>query len=403
MKRFISLLSAVFFIIVLFSFTSCQKNNDKLTIGFFSNSKVIETNVQDLIEKIGAEKNIKITCIEISESENLETQIKKNKIDAIITPAGTTLNQTLENSDKNASVPFELTAEMFTTMRESTITKNNQAVALPLLLNHLEIDIDTQSFMDSEMKNINSWEDIDAYCDLQKLKVENPVTFAASNSIFVLDLLGALTESFSGIESYKNAVKILNDDKNVGQNFNAKELANKLATSNKAPLINATNYLRKLNQNEYLHQSYKDFTNYDVSVLAQDRRARVIFTTLADHRQYEPDGIARFSTIYMPSTIAGERHFTANVTYIVPVKNNQLLVTVLQDLLNSDYQSELSRRTGLAPVLANCRTPDKQASDVRYWVSATSTPLAGLGHETKLTSAQLEKLLAEILIEVENN
>ena len=47
-------------------------------------------------------------------------------------------------------------------------------------------------------------------------------------------------------------------------------------------------------------------------------------------------------------------------------------------------------------ILANCRTPDQQANDARFWIAATNAPLAGLGHEAELSKEDLAKLADEI-------
>ena len=38
-------------------------------------------------------------------------------------------------------------------------------------------------------------------------------------------------------------------------------------------------------------------------------------------------------------------------------------------------QEKLCAQTGFAPVLAQCKTVDRQADDARYWVAATNPPL----------------------------
>jgi len=384
-------------IFVTLGLSGCKKTQ-KITIGFYSSSEVIEKNLEELIKSISSENQIKPTFVKISQDTSLEEQIKKNKISAIITPAGTTLKNTLEAADKSSAVSFELTEGMFSTMKQATVTENKKAAALPLLIDHLEIDIDSQSFMDSGMKAINTWKDIEKFCKIQQKRVDGPIAFTGNDSVFFLDLLGAITEALSGVESYDRAVEILNSEENIGENFDANAVVKKLFSVQNAPLSNTEYYLRKLISAKYVNPVVREFTGYDIDVMAQDRRARVIFTTLSAHRSYNPQGIARYSTMYMPSKFSPDaRHFTANVTYFVPVKNNPATETILQNLYSPDYQGELSRRTGLSPVLAQCRTPDKQADDVRYWISATGTPLAGLGHETKLSTEQLKLLKDEIL------
>ena len=74
--------------------------------------------------------------------------------------------------------------------------------------------------------------------------------------------------------------------------------------------------------------------------------------------------------------------------------------TLVSHLVQKEYQEDLSRASGLAPVLAQCRTPDKQADDARYWIAATTAPLAGLSSEVYLSKEQKTKLSAEIAAKI---
>ena len=60
----------------------------------------------------------------------------------------------------------------------------------------------------------------------------------------------------------------------------------------------------------------------------------------------------------------------------------------------------MSRATGLAPVFAQCRTPDRQADDVRYWVAATNAPLAGLSREVALSKKQKDELAQDLAAKI---
>ncbi|MDE7140993.1 MAG: hypothetical protein K2O09_09630, partial [Treponemataceae bacterium] len=69
-------------------------------------------------------------------------------------------------------------------------------------------------------------------------------------------------------------------------------------------------------------------------------------------------------------------------------------LALARQLMTADTQENLSHMTGLAPVLAQCPTPDQQADDARYWVAATNAPLAGLSREAALSDAQWQELSA---------
>ena len=124
---------------------------------------------------------------------------------------------------------------------------------------------------------------------------------------------------------------------------------------------------------------------------------KAFFTTLSVHRTYDVNAVSRFSTIYLPSKNSADlRHFTATTTYAIPLTNNEKVEYIVEQLVTTETQSNLSQTTGLAPVLANCRTPDQQADDARYWVAATNPPLAGLSREAELTDEEIKALGNEV-------
>ncbi len=156
-------------------------------------------------------------------------------------------------------------------------------------------------------------------------------------------------------------------------------------------------YLKQLVKKGYITTASKELIHRDIGSYIQQRVTKAFFTTLSVHRTYDPMAVSRFSTIYVPSkNEAGLRHFTATTTYVVPLTTSQNVEYIIEQLVETETQTTLSQITGLAPVLANCHTPDQQADDARYWVAATNSPLAGLSHEAELTDEEIKALGKEI-------
>lgn len=405
MKKLVKSLIVIFIaVVVLFVSLFVKKSNTKsVSIAFYKTSTYLNTNIIDVITPICEANEIKVSFYTLQSGISLENQVNNKKYDIIITPDGASLNHAIAIANNKSSLNQSVTQEMFSTMKNKAHYNKNNVTALPLIIDHLEIDIDKQSFLDSGMKNINSWDDIEQFCILQQEYINNPMIFAGNNTIFFFDFIGALCEAHSGYDSYIKSVNIINSDEFKDNNFNEKELYNTLFVSDGAPLKETEAVLKQYYSNNFIGKITKDYVNYDIDVMAQDRRGRVIFTTLSDHRSFNASGISRYSSIYFPSNIAANnRHFTANVTFAVPVQNKEAVNIILKEIVSQAVQTELGRKTGLATVLANCRTPDKQADDVRYWVSATEPPLAGLGHDADLRIDQLDLLRNEILSHIIN-
>jgi len=240
------------------------------------------------------------------------------------------------------------------------------------------------------MNSISTWDDIRTFNRIQKKYNDYPVAFAAKEYDLYLDLLGALTEAFEGTESYSNAAEIL---KNGNKKFNATAIVNSLCNSENAPLKTSVDYLSSLYKDKLLNPNCFNYQNADMLSLMKARIAPTVFMTFDAHRTVDSNTIKHFSTIYLPSDKSpSERTFTAPVIYAVKMKKSSPLDFIFEELVKNETQEQLSRDTGLAPVLARCRTPDHQADDVRYWMAATNPPLAGLSREADLTRSQKQQI-----------
>lgn len=398
--RLILILSISAFIILAGFFTTfallTSKSKKSITIGFYNTSESIQQSVEKTTRQFYNSTNTKITFYTFDSNSSLQTQLKKNKVDLIIAAGGYAVRNSVSLAESGIDSSKVDLSGLFSSMREASITDNQLIKAVPLIFDNFEIDIELSAFKMSGMKAIGNWKDIEEFVQIQKKANEYPVCFAGSDPVFLLDLLGALGEAFEGKEAYDKAAQIL-IQASESHDFDAAIIVNKLFINPEAPIPYSIYYLNKLYKQGYITPASQYLTHSDINSYLQQRVTNLFFTTLSLHRTYDVKAIERYSSIYIPSEFSPEqRHFTATTTYAVPVSKNADLADLLQKLISTETQTSLSRATGLAPVLSNCPTPDKQADDARYWIAATSTPLAGLGHEAEFSEEQLEQLLKAI-------
>lgn len=391
---FVALIAAVS---IIFGISS-RKSKNSITIGFYNSTENVASSLSTLVKRYSESPNIKTNFYFFNSDSDISEQVRKNKIDLIIAPAGYAVKKAIALADEECSYPKEKLSEMFSSMQQSAIIKDEKIKALPIIFDNFEIDIEKSTFYMSGMKSISTWKDIEEFCAIQKKKGEYPVSFAAADTLFLLDLLGALGEAFEGEAAYNKAAEILSLQASLST-FDAKDVADKLFIVPDAPLAYSLYYLRKLVEKGYVTPASQYLKHSDINSYIQQRVTNLFFTKLSVHRTYDIKAIDRYSSIFVPSKTNPEnRHFTANITYAVPVNSkNKNINSLIEYLLSSQAQGELSEMTGLAPVLANCPTPDQQSDDARYWVAATSTPLAGLSYEAELTDTQKEALRDAIL------
>ncbi len=371
-------------------------SKNALNIAFYDSDPAIETAFTSLITDFADTNQKTVNFYKIDKETELSAQIKKNKLDLILAPAGYAVKNAVAVADDKAGAPDECLGQMFLTMQQSALTKNDKIVAVPLIFDNLEINIEYSAFSMSGLQAINTWQDIEEFAAIQKKKIDYPLSFAGSDPVFLLDLLGALGEAFEGADAYNEAAQILIQSVAAGSSgFDAKQIANEIFIVPDAPLAYSLYYLKQLIKNGYATPACRELKHTDVNSFMLQRVTNMFFTTLSIHRTYDVKAVERYSSIYVPSkTSASQRHFTSTITYAVPVSSGkkESVDSLIEYLVSTKIQEQLCQKTGLAPVLANCSTCDKQADDARFWVAATSTPLAGLGHEANLSDSQKDQL-----------
>lgn len=395
----IALIAAAAVVLVLVAgaaFISTKKN----TILIYGLETPQTEAIKSQIVEISEAKNLDIEVIAVSAEKSLPSQLSlSTKTLAVITTAGYGLESAVRRANKKAGISFDITSEMTSSMRNSArLNENQKLVAVPLLSDNLEIDIDTSAYRSSGMTEISTWNDISTFGRIQKRRTDYPFTFAGSDGKLFLDLLGGLAEAFDGQKSYSKAVEILQAGSE--KKFDAAAISNELADNPDSPLITSVRYLRSWYKNGLLNPNSFALSKKDISVFVSNSLASGIFMTLTDHRNCDSK-ISNYSSIYFPSEKSpSSRTFSSTTIYAVPLKKSKKAEKLIYELVSTNGQEKLSRATGFAPVLAHCRTPDKQADDVRYWVAATNPPNAGLGHEVFFTKEQFRQLGKELASKV---
>lgn len=401
MKRNILCLTIFAISLAVICLTGCKNKNEpksELLIGFYNiNDSQIEE-IKTVVEEIDSKLNLKTKYVTYKKLPQFNR--KSAKPDIFFANAGFGVKECIEIADKNAGVDKELNNKMFQSMKETCIfseTKKDTIAAVPVFFDNLEINIEKSDFDTSKVQVINNWNDIEKFSGylLEKYEIE-PIVFPGADFEYYLDLLGAFGEAFDGKDNYYKAVALL-EQASKAEEFNGGQVVSSIFTDKNAPFSKSYNYLKTLAAKKYLNKGSKELKNNNINFYLHQRITSIFATKLSYHRTYDPKAIARFSSIYMPSPLSqNNRSFTATTTYSIPTNNNESVNKVIEALLSTEYQEKISAATGLAPVLANCKTPDRQSDDARYWIAATNAPLAGLGHEVNLNLFQQESIIKEI-------
>lgn len=364
------------------------------TVAFYKIEDQQKQGISEVLSSIAKKQNIEIVFTQYDSNKSLKEQLLLSKKPSlIITTSGFAVSSAVEKSSKRAGIPTDNVQGMTSSMRAAIKFDDSKKriKALPILSSHFEMAVERSRFQNSSVKQINTWNDVERFMREQKRHQDAPLIFAGGEPNFLLDLVGAFAESIDGISSYSDAVKILKKNEN---SFNATTVAKTLCDEPDSPLATTVKQLSTWYKQGLIHQGTFSLQPIEVEAFAEGTLSSIMFMPLETHRSFAQKTISRYISSYLPSEhSANARIFTGHTYYAVPFIKSSKTEILLNGLVSVESQESLSRATGLAPVLAQCRTPDKQADDARYWIAATSAPFAGLSQEVFM-SKEAKKLLA---------
>ncbi|MCR4822702.1 MAG: hypothetical protein K5873_07510 [Treponema sp.] len=397
-KKFLLAVMAAITILLLATGLFLFSPSKKYTIAFYKVSDKQRLGISQTIDSIAKKEKFSVNYLEYNSEKSLKDELPlTKKPNLLITTSGYSLETAIDKASSTAPLQIDFPADLTSSLRAAIKTEDNKITALPLLSSHFEVDVDLTEFQNSSTKYINNWNDVEKFLREQKRKKEAPMVFAGGNPETLLDLMGAMAESIDGIDSYKMAVEILKEKTDT------KKTAVRLCDDPDSPLATSIKLLKSWYKLGLIHPGAFSFQQNDVEAFASARLSSILFMSLENHRNCANKTISRFTSIYFPSKHGpNSRIFTGKTYYAVPLVKSDKNEKLLTALLSTENQEALSRATGLAPVLAQCRIPDKQSNDARYWIAATSAPLAGLGCEVYMTKQQKTALASEIASRIKN-
>lgn len=287
----------------------------------------------------------------------------------------------------------------------SSINHNDNKVSrIPFLYDMTEIDVNYNFYKKTSVKELNLWSDLIQVAQDELSTVDTPIVFAYKDDAELLNVFGQMIEVFTNYSEcenfYNSLYEIFKDYRKNGET--ALNQIPKLFEENKSAQETIFQLRRMMNsQNGTLKHYVKDLTSQDALFYADNKFCGMYFTTLSGHRKISQNVISEYRSVYFPAfTATTQRKFTAQEFCIIPLDDSEQTVSVIADFCNLK-QTQISTATGLAPVQKSCQTADKQADDVRFWITASSGPLHPLSTavpESKALSATataLRNLLEE--------
>ena len=326
------------------------------------------------------------------------SQVLDSSVDVLFTLMGESASQAFEHSKgKGASEGFSMSLlkNSTTSVRsKAPVTDKGKITQLPILIDNNEIDLDVSLLKKTRTQKMMTWSNLEGFAEASKAHVPFPAVFAGKDSSITLGILGALTESLAGADKYLAAVEKLKAfyaENPEPENIQVYEIIRELSDTPEAPFYAASYTLKNMLKNGLLHPECFHMTHKDVQAFMENNMAAVVFTSLTNHRAITGEYIQRYSAIprvlgnngdhagfYPTNRPTDKRFLNTHFICAVPLKNNRTMEKIVSGLMDEKSQETLCSKTGLAPVTAQCRVPDIQSDDVRFWVAATEAPLTPL-------------------------
>jgi len=391
-KIVISIVALIVFLIAL-SLLIIGISSHRPTAAFYGISETNQEQIAKVLQSTAAKKKgrfLPFNIVTLDSSVSLENALKKQKADIVFVNRG-------KNSDfaaaraakKHTTFDIDILKGMTTSVRKTAFVQNEKVAAVPLLLDNYELDVHTEKFQASNIKTLNTLEDLEKLARITKSSTPSPIIFPGGDNDFLINIFGALVEAVSGksacIEGKEKLEKLIDSGK---ANYNSYTETLKELFADGNAYSETFKLLRNWSQKEILTKNVYQINVRDMKIFMQSEIVTAAFQSLSEHRTFERPVIAKYTSVYIPAeTETSVRFFTSPVILGISLSKDKIARAAIEKLSN-EFQSQLSFATGLAPVQANCSVPDVQADDVRYWVAASDEPLPALADWIFTTKGQ---------------
>lgn len=375
-------------LILTLTITLCTIKKNTAKVAFYG---ISENQIQLLKDKLNENtfknKKIPYSFTVLDSSKDLASQTKG--FDMVVTPMGAASKEfvSLVSSKKASEIFLEPSV-----MGKTSIAVANKAgksadgkiTQLPFYFDGYEALLNLKSTEKTKTKKIDSWRDFESFAKKSKDDCPSPILFAGGESDVLLGTLSCLTESFAGREKLENFSKML-----AGFKGDYNELINEEYNDSTSALYEALHRLVSWKQEKLMINETMRLKEADILSFMKHQNTAIVIMNLSQHRKIPADTIQRFKTIpefsketqlYFPGNLEITKRAVVSSAYcFIPLSDSKYVKPTAAYLMDTAVQEDIARKTGLAPSLSGCRTPDIQSDDLRYWIAASSGSVAPLG------------------------
>lgn len=390
-----------------------EKIRPKTDIVFYgipdNQAAIISAEIQKLTDRKGKPVNYRFTSLNTSKS--LQSQLRK-KYDAVITYIGKSSEDAAAfTGSKAEKVAADIKLAKGMTLATSAViqkTPEGKVSAMPLLTDVYEALINIPQ-KGSSTSDFTDWTALENFVMESKAEFLSPILFASSDPKTLTDITGILLLTIEGKENYYKKAQALRE---TISNTPQEDLEKSLSYFAGENLTEEVKKFVSWTKKDLIPRKFLSYDKESVLYLMEKASPSIVFLTLSDHRTVKQDVIEQYKSIpeytgeshsYFPAEQGvSSLNLISPTICFVPLSTSKNAKDALDHLMMPSVQESLARRTGLAPVLAACSTPDIQSSDAQYWVAASEAPVAPLSSYSFSSSHEMEIFSTVIKEQVES-
>lgn len=386
---FILLFCIILLFLLILSIVFAVSKNTSPIIAFYD----LETNIIEAIKTSFDEKSVlfseekqKYKYLILDSELPLKSQLDDNKHIAVVF----SYNGASQDSISKTASKFD--SKIFGIMPSSMRNVSNNS--LPILLNHLEMDVYNKVFVKFEKNEIASLSKVfDAgNREAASGNFNSIMTLNGQNDKILSYFLSGYIESRYGIEELNKITDFLSENQRIYEKQDFLEIPE----LEKLKVV--CDEMLALKKAGLFHSAWDEMSFDDIKNFMESKKAAFVFMDLYSHRQISYGIIKHYSETFFPSGRLA--NFDTGRSLIVPTVMATCFETpnkvasadckkIVETFVSLEEQRILARNSGLAPVASSADTQDKQAYNVRLW--GASSDYLGLDFGSGFTDPVAKK------------
>lgn len=368
-----------------------KQNSNRFSVLFYKIPVPLQESISGILSNEKNEKGFPIDFTFVNAEDKAQLNLELKKADLVFTLMGKEANNIVSSiPEKNLSASLfdsrdigNASISAATVALESPFSGKKKVSQIPVLFDGYEMLLSKPTMEYTNTKRISSWLDIEYFADRAKDSCPAPFIFAGGDDEILLGTMSVIIEALDGKETHRKLIQRL---LNYGGDMN--KLVAELSQEDQ-PLEEVMKRFARWKKNKIFSTDILNMSCEEVRLLLERHSSAVSILPLSEHRKISPAAVKYLTTIpihsnemefYFPSMRPlNTRAVVSPTICMISRSSDSTLKNAARAIVHEENQEFLARSSGLAPLLANCKIPDVQSDDIRFWIAASSKPEIPLG------------------------